>query len=71
MNRSLHLHEASLRVLGTRLGALVDHVHTFNKCTLLVGHHLQHLTRLALVLTGQDDDGIILLNIELCHFSKL
>ena len=33
MNRSLHLHKASLRILGTWLGALVDHINALYKST--------------------------------------
>ena len=60
--RSFLLYDATLRVLSRRLGALRNHVHTFNECAVLINQHLEHLTSLALILTGKDNDCIIFLN---------
>jgi hypothetical protein len=62
MDGSLNLLEASLRILGTGLRALVDEVDTFDNSLLLIYQDLQHLTSLALVLTGQNIDGIVFLD---------
>ena len=62
MDGSLDLLEAALRILGTGLRALVDDVHTLNDGTLLLYQDLQHLASLALVLTGQNNNGIIFLD---------
>ena len=62
MDGSLDLLEATLRILGAGLCALVDDVHTLNDGTLLLYQDLQHLASLALVLTGQDDDCVIFLD---------
>ena len=59
MDGSLNLLEATLRILGAGLSALVDVIHSLNDSTLLLYQDLQHLTSLALVLTGQNIDGII------------
>ena len=62
MYRSFLLYDATLRVLSRRLGALRNHVHTFNERAVLINQHLEHLTSLALILTGKDNDCIIFLN---------
>ena len=68
MNGCFLLHDAALRVLGRRLLALADHVHTLNDGTLLLSENLEHLASLALILAGQDNHCIVFLNMYLCHY---
>ena len=62
MNRSLLLYDASLRILCRWLSALRYHVHTLYDGTVLVNEDLEHLTCLALISTGNNDNGIVFLN---------
>ena len=62
MNRSLLLNDASLRILSRRLRALRYHVYTFYNGTILINEDLEHLTSLALICTGNNDNGIVFLN---------
>ena len=61
MNRSLLLNNTSLRILCRWLSALRYHVHTLNDGTVLVNEDLEHLTCLALISTGNNDNGIVFL----------
>ncbi|CUQ07865.1 Uncharacterised protein [Segatella copri] len=62
MNRSLLLNNTSLRILSRWLSALRNHVHTFYDSTVLLNEDLKHLTSLALICTGNNDNGIVFLN---------
>ena len=57
MNRSLLLNNTSLRILSRWLSALRNHVHTFYDSTVLLNEDLKHLTSLALICTGNNDNA--------------
>src|SRR5699024_8924508 len=61
------LDDAALIALLAGLGVAGDHVDLLHDDLALLGHDLQDLALLALVLTGQDDDGIVLANAHLIH----
>ena len=65
MDRSLLLYKSALRILGAWLSTLAYHVDTFNNGTLLIHDNLQHLSRLAFILAGKYNYGIIFLYFQL------
>lgn len=61
MDRCFHLDEATLRILGVRLLALLDHIDTFDHSALLVDKDFHDLTGLAFVFACEDVNGVALL----------
>ena len=66
---SLALDDAALLALTAGLDVAGDHVAAFHNDLALAGDGAQHLTLLAAVLAGQDDNGVILLDLQTIHFS--
>ena len=60
----LLLHDATLLTLLTGLGVAGRHVDVLDDDLVLGGHGNQDLALGALVLTGQDDNGIVFLNVH-------
>ena len=63
-DRSLALNNATGLALTTGLGVAGSHIDLLNDDLVLSGHGNQDLALYALVLTGQNDNGIILLNVH-------
>ena len=67
MDGSLDGHDAALGVLLSRAHGLLDHVHLLDDHTLLAGDRAHNLAFLALVLAGQNADGVALLDVHAVH----
>ena len=60
----LLLHDATGLALTAGLGVAGSHIDLLYENLVLAGHGGQDLALDALVLTGQDDNGIVLLNVH-------
>ena len=69
VDSGLALDDAALLALTAGLDVAGDHVAAFHNDLALAGDGAQHLTLLAAVLAGQDDNGVILLDLQTIHFS--
>ena len=69
VDSGLALDNAALLALTAGLDVAGDHVAAFHNDLALAGDGAQHLTLLAAVLAGQDDNGVILLDLQTIHFS--
>ena len=67
MDGSLDGHDAALRVLLSGAHGLLDHVHLLDDHALLAGERTNDLALLALVLAGQNADGVALLDVHAVH----
>src|SRR5699024_7000790 len=63
----LLLEDAALVALLAGLGVPGDHVDLLHNHLALLGHNLQDLALLALVLAGEDDHHVVLANAHLVH----
>src|ERR1700749_3163381 len=64
---ALALDDLALRILLGLLEVALDERHALDDRPLLRGTDLEDLARLALVRTGDDDDGVAAFDVELLH----
>src|SRR5699024_7766442 len=69
VDRGLSLHDTAGLALATGLGVAGDDVDALHDDLAVGGHNDLDLALLALVLAGQDDNGIALLDFHICHLS--
>ena len=71
VNGGFFLHQTALGVLRGGLGGLGHHVDALYDSTALGALHLEHSACLALVLAGENADGIAFADIDLAHYSVI
>ena len=67
VDRGFTLHDAALFALTAGLDVAGDHVAAFHNDLTLAGDGAQDLALLALVLAGQDNDSVVLLDLLTIH----
>src|SRR6185295_6551766 len=68
VEESLDLQDATGGSLGLAL-VLLDDIHTTDLDAILLGENLNHFTGLALVLAGDNDDLVVLLDLSGGHYN--